>query len=116
MSDYYVATMGAVSVIVKAPGKQSSAYIDLLSFSSSTDFLLMKNLIAHIAIWGIDKGYSYIRYYSSDKQLSVYLQRQLLSHIAHPRFGFFSKNEQLFSQAKATKWYWELIDSDFEGF
>jgi hypothetical protein len=116
---YRIVTMdGAdnVSVIVKLCDNRPHPYIDILWLSNPLKQAEARNLIATLAIWGLRRGYSYIRHYVSSKELSSFLSRSLKAVVRHPRLMFYSKNPELFQKLKDANWHWDLIDSDFEEF
>ena len=71
-------------------------------------------MISTLGIYGLKNGFSYIRSYTSKKDLSDYIKKGTMSIVRHPRFAYFSQIESLFNKLKTANWDFELIDSDFE--
>lgn len=116
---YYVFSINGVndlSIIIKLCNNQRSKYIDLLWISDPSKYSEIRCLISTLARWGINEYYSYIRYYTSNKELSSYFSRFLRPIIKHPRFASYTKDIALLTRLKNSNWNWELIDSDFEWF
>lgn len=105
-----------VSIVIKMCNKHHPKYIDLLWVSNPSKYSVIRDMISTLAIWGRSKGYSYICYYTSNKELSRYLSKSLKSIVNHPRFAFYAKDITLLEKLKHCNWHWELIDSDFERF
>ena len=89
-------------------------YIDILWISDSSDKVEIIKMISTLGAYGIRNRFSYIRYYTSKKELSDYLKSKTKSIVSHPRFAYFSKSESIFEKLKTANWDFELIDSDFE--
>lgn len=115
-SNYYIISYGDMRGIIKIFKKEQPFYIDLLWVSDPYNYSSMRNMISSVAIWGMDKGFTYLRYYVSERELAEYLRKYLKPIVNHPRFAFFSKNKELLEKLKKTNWHWSLIDSDFEAF
>jgi len=105
-----------VSAIIKICKKRYPNHIDLLWISNTSKFPLIRDMISTLAMWGKRQDYSYIRYYTSSEELSSYLKIALKPIVTHPMFAFYAKDAALFERLKASKWHWDLIDSDFERF
>jgi hypothetical protein len=101
------------SCIVKLDDKYGTE-IDMLWTSDLSDFEAVRSLIASLALWGMDNDRSHIRFYTSKKELSDLLESSLRPHVKHPRFAFYSKDEELFTKMEQGSWNWELLDSDLE--
>ncbi|MCX6250363.1 MAG: hypothetical protein NTX61_06390 [Bacteroidetes bacterium] len=89
-------------------------YIDILWVSDINEKIEIKKLISTLGIYGIKNGFSYIRFYTSKKELSDYIKNKTKSIVRHPRFAYFSKVESILEKLKSANWDFELIDSDFE--
>ena len=108
--------IAAKKLKIKLSEKLNPKQIDLLWISDWSDIGKIQTMIAALALWAMDKGFSWIRYYVSDSQLSAKLNT-LHSIVRNPRFAFYSRNKNLFEIAsQSVKWHWELMDSDFEEF
>ncbi len=102
------------SIIIKFWNDRYGKYIDILWACGSFNYFAIRRIIADLAMWGISKGYSYIRYYTSSKELSSFLSKSLKPAVEHPRFAFYTKDTSLLKKLEHANWHWELIDSDFE--
>jgi|WetSurMetagenome_2_1015567.scaffolds.fasta_scaffold165478_2 hypothetical protein len=98
------------------PNDNHGKYIDVLWISDTSQQKSIKTMISHLGLWGLKKHYSYIRMYTSEKELSLYLKKKFFGYISHPRFAFFSSNTELFAKVQGKDWDWQLVDSDFEKF
>lgn len=88
--------------------------IAILAISGGPEYMSIRCLISGICLWGMDNGYSFIRQYTSDRDMSEYLRRSLRPMVSHPYFSFYARDSKLMAMLTAGKWRWELIDSDFE--
>jgi len=116
---YRIFSIRDVSIIIKMYDKYHPRYpkhIDLLWVSNPSNYSVIRHMISTLAIWGMANDYSYIRHYTSDRELSDYLRKSLKSMVRHRRFAFYSKDIALLDKLKYAKWHWELMDSDFEEF
>lgn len=113
---FSISGINDVNMVIKLCDKDNSKYIDILWVSDSFRYSVIQNMISTLAIWGMTKAYSYIRYYTSRNELSSYLKRSLKPAIRYPGFMFCSKDTRLLEKLKGSSWNWELIDSDFEEF
>jgi GNAT superfamily N-acetyltransferase len=114
---YFVLSMSGgsnISIVTKLGNKGDSKYIDLLWVSDPSEYSIIRCMISTLALWGMSNGYSYIRYYTSNKELSSYLAKSLKPFVKHPRFAFYSKDAALLQKLTHPSWHWQLIDSDFE--
>lgn len=91
-------------------------YIDILWVSNSNDKLEIVKMISSLGIYGMKKGFSYIRFYTTNPVLSKYIKNKTRSFIRRPIFVYFSKNKLLLEKLKKINWDFELIDNDFERF
>jgi len=89
-------------------------YIDILWVSDTYNKIEIKKMISTLGIYGLKNGISYIRFYTSDKELSNYIKKSTKSIVRHPRFAYFSKNSSILEKLKTSNWELELIDNDFE--
>jgi len=105
--------MSEISAVVKLDDSYGN-YIDILSISDLSRHSQVRNMISNLSIWGSKNGYSYIRFFTSNGELSNYLKRSLNPFIKNPRFAFFSNNDELLQKLKRSQWNWEMIDSDLE--
>jgi hypothetical protein len=110
---YKVFRTKGISCIVKLDVKYGNE-IDMLWTSDLSDFDAVRSLIASLAIWGMNNGYSHIRFYTSKKELSDHLSKSMKPHVKHPRFAFYSEDGELLLKMEQGIWNWELLDSDLE--
>ena len=92
----------------------SNKYIDILWVSDITNHPAIRDMISSLAIYGMRKGYSFSRFYTSDPELSSYLRKTTKSLVRRPKFAFFAKDTDLSNSIKSMSWNWELVDHDFE--
>ena len=116
INKYRIITIKDVSTIIKLCNNSYSKYIDILLVSNLSKYITIRKIIASVAVWGRKKGYNFIRFYTSKKDLSAYLKKSLKSIVNKPIFLFYSKEKKLFEELKKSDWRWELIDTDFEIF
>jgi len=107
----FIETDGFMAII-----KLNKSYIDILSISGRSDFKAIRGFISGLSIWGGKNGYSYIRFYTSDKQLSRFLKRSLFSFVTNPSFLYYTGNSELMCKIRQSEWNLELMESDFEQF
>lgn len=91
-------------------------YIDILWVSDLSNEFEITKMIASLGIYGLQRGYAYLRFFTNNRKMSVSIKYKLKSWVSHPRFAFYSKNTSLFQKLKNVQWNFELIDSDFEHF
>lgn len=101
-----------VAMVVKKYEKQR--YIDILLMSPQIEYSIIRRMISSLAAWGMAKGYSHIRFYTSDWALSSYLSASLRPILRYPGFSFYTKDDVLQNMLTQCSWHWELIDNDFE--
>jgi GNAT superfamily N-acetyltransferase len=109
---YQKSDFAAVVLIHSNHGK----YIDVMWVTDTNNAVEIAKMIGSLAIYGINKGIAYIRFYTSKIKVSNYIKNKALTKIQHPRFAYFSTNPTLYQKIKSQKWDLELIDSDFEHF
>ncbi|HAF29702.1 MAG TPA: hypothetical protein DCG75_11710 [Bacteroidales bacterium] len=112
---YYIYSVENFSAILLLNNNHGE-YIDILWVSDNTQFLQIRNMISTLFFWGRNKGDSYIRFYTTNKELSYYLKKHTKSVVTNPTFSFFSENKSLLNKLENAKWDVELIDNDFEKF
>ena len=110
---YYIYNSEKFSALVSLHNNHGE-YIDILWVSDINDKIEIKKMISTLGIYGIKNEFSYIRFYTSNKELSDYIKNKTKSKVLHPRFAYFSKCESILERLKIADWDWELIDSDFE--
>jgi hypothetical protein len=81
-----------------------------------SDFFTLRTIMSSLVVWGKERDYNFIRFYTSGKDLSSYLKKSLKPFVKYPIFAYYSKDELLLEKLKRSKWNWGLIDSDFEKF
>lgn len=101
---------------IVSPHNDYGEYIDILWVSDIHDKIEIKKMISTLGICGLKNGFSYIRFYTSDKELSNYLKKSTKSIVRHPRVAYFSQNSNILEELKTLIWELELIDTDFEKF
>jgi len=89
-------------------------YIDVLWVSQTSDAGRLSKLICTLGVFGFQNNYSYIRFLSSNSNVSSRIKWKTASVIYHPNFAFYSKNESIFRKMKEVSWDLQLIDCDFE--
>ncbi len=110
---YYIYKTEKFSALVSLQNNYGN-YIDILWVTDINDQIEIKKMISTLGVYGIRNGFSYIRFYTSKKELSHYIKNKTKSRVLHPRFAYFSKSEYIFNKLKKANWDFELIDSDFE--
>jgi len=113
---YRIINTKGVSTIIKLCDNYYSKYIDVLLVSDLSDFFTLRTIISNLAVWGKERDYNFIRFYTSGKDLSSFLKKSLKPFVKYPIFAYYSKDELLLEKLKRSKWNWGLIDSDFEKF
>lgn len=113
---YRVFSDGDVSFIIKLGNIHDLKYIDILWINNLSRYSVIRRMISTLAKWGMHKDYSYIRYYTSNGELSSYLSKSLKPTVKRPSFKYYSRDITLLEKLKHFNWYWELIDNDFEKF
>jgi hypothetical protein len=89
-------------------------HVDVLWISPLTKRDAIRETLAKMALWAMERDFAYLRAYYSIEELSDYLQRSLRPVVRHPRFAFYSRDDELFTALRDARWRWQLIDSDFE--
>lgn len=89
-------------------------YVDILAISTFQKLNQVIDLIASICSYAAKNNYSYVRICSSYEKLSDLLQTKIGCRRKEYRFCFFTKDKDLYSKVQKYRWFWELIDSDFE--
>ncbi|MBG0859637.1 MAG: GNAT family N-acetyltransferase [Bacteroidales bacterium] len=103
-------TISAILLMNNNRGK----YIDILSVSSFSDLQQVFDLVASICFFASNNNYSYVRICSSIDYLSKLLNEKLKSRKKEYNFVYLIQDDRLKSRIANYKWFWELIDSDFE--
>lgn len=116
ISKYSIIIIDDVSLLIKLCDNNYSKYIDILLVSDLSKYTTIRKIIASIAIWARKKGYYFIRFYTSRKELSGYLRKSLKSFVRNPVYMYCSKGKELLGKLKKSNWNWGLIDNDFEKF
>ncbi len=111
-SVFTIATANDAAMIIKRYEKQR--YIDILLLSPRMEYSVIRCMISALAVWGMAAGYSHIRFYTSDEELSYYLTASLHPVLRYPGFTFYAKDDILKNILTQCSWHWELIDNDFE--
>jgi hypothetical protein len=110
---YYLFRSKRISAIVSVQDNHGN-YFDILWVSKTSDYKGIRELIACMGIYGMKRKISYIRFYTSHKNLSDIIKWDTWSIVKHPKFAFYSKNARLMNAMSDASWDFELIDSDFE--
>ena len=110
---YFIYKTEALSALVSLQSNQAK-YIDILWMSNTKDQHEIIKMVSTLGIYGIRNGFSYVRFYTSNKQLSDHVRAKTKSIVRHPRFAYFCEDESIMKKLKRAKWDFELIDSDFE--
>ena len=113
---YRVFSSNDIGIIIKICDNSFYKYIDLLLVSDSSKYSMIRKMISTLALWGMSKDYSYMRYYTSSEELSSYLSESLKSIVRYQKVIFYAKDVTLLEKLKQSTWHLELIDSDFEEF
>ena len=111
--NYYIYKTETFSALILLHNNKG-AYIDILWVSDTNNKTEIKRLISTMGIYGLKNHFSYVRFYTSKKDLSDYIRKKTISFVRHPRFAYFSPIPSLFDKLKTANWDFELIDSDFE--
>ncbi|MDR3327839.1 MAG: GNAT family N-acetyltransferase [Prevotellaceae bacterium] len=90
------------------------SYIDILWVSDNSNKLEIRKMVATLGLYGLKNKIAYIRFYTSNREVSDYLKKKNLSKIRHLRFAYFAKDKQIFEKMKKTAFNFELLDGDFE--
>ncbi|MCB0704359.1 MAG: hypothetical protein KDC34_03580 [Saprospiraceae bacterium] len=101
---------------VFAEKSNNGKYLDILWISDLSDPKLVKRLIASLSLYGLKNGATYLRFYTSSRDLSAFCKKDIPGKVRNVRFAYFSKNEALYAKMKTVNWNWQLIDSDFENY
>lgn len=115
-NQYRICRWNDTNMVIKLCDDRHGRYIDLLCLPHSLPNSLICQLIANLALWGIERAYFYIRHFTMNGGLATYLKKYLRPVVRHSRFAFYTKNKELLRTLKTTHWHWELIDSDWENF
>ncbi|HEX6512903.1 MAG TPA: GNAT family N-acetyltransferase [Chloroflexota bacterium] len=115
-ASYVVCRLDDVALLVHTPRIQSSSRLDVLVMSSTgkASFGAIRQMLAWLGLWGLERGFEELRYFPPNKELSDYLARRLPVAIHRPRFAYHSAGISLLQQLQAADWEWQLLDSDFE--
>jgi GNAT superfamily N-acetyltransferase len=113
---YHIFSLTDACMVVKMCRADNVNHIDILLTPPSSNDSDIRRLVSTLALWGRERDYSFIRHYTSNKNLSDRLKRSLKPVVRHPRFMFYSTDGRLLDQLRHSRWNWQLIDSDFEEF
>ncbi len=91
-----------------------SMYIDVLWVSDNANELQIKRMIARLGIYGFKNNIAYIRVLTMRKNIADSLKIRIFTKVEYLRFAYYSKDKSIFEEMKATRFDFELIDSDFE--
>lgn len=94
--------------------KKTHINIDILWVSDINNKPEIRNMIASLAVHGRSKGYSYVRFYTSRRDVSDYIKKYTRSYVTHQKFVFNSRTLPEGIIKEDISWNLELIDSDFE--
>jgi GNAT superfamily N-acetyltransferase len=111
---YRIFNVNDTAMAVKLVDKLHYKYVDLLCVSSESKHADMQAMISTLAIWGLRQGYSYVRYYTRNRELSDHLRRSLLSIVKRPYFIFRATDTTLTEELERSSWHLELIEGDFD--
>jgi hypothetical protein len=106
-----VAGPGAIIKLCEQKGRR---YIDVLITTDSDNYPGMVRILSTLALWAAERGYIFIRFYTSNRRLTRCINKRLLSFVANPRLVFFAKDRNLHRELTTGEWNLELIDSDLE--
>lgn len=112
---YFIYKTDKFSAVVSLQNNYQK-YIDILLVSDLNNKVEINKMISTLGMYGIKNGFSYMRFYTSKKELSAQIKSKTKSIVRHPRFVFFSQDKGLLEELKNNDWEFELIDSDFEHF
>jgi len=114
--DYKVLKLhGKELVIVKSCLTKSKVrQLDVLLFSSELSGLERNTIARGVVLWAAKKGYSLVRYGTSDSSPSWPLTSSIFSRKQTPIFAYWTNDENLRTNIQIHKFDWQLIDSDFE--
>lgn len=98
------------------PQNGAQKHIDILWVSDTNNKQEISKMISSLGLYGIKKGYSYIRFYSTKKEVSGYVKLKTKSALRHPRFAYMLKDKDTFKLSGKLSWDLQLLDNDFENF
>ena len=98
------------------PQNGAQKHIDILWVTDTNNKDEISKMISSLGLYGIKRGYSYIRFYSTKKEVSDYVKLKTKSALRHPRFAFLLKDKDTFKLSGKLCWDLQLLDNDFENF
>jgi GNAT superfamily N-acetyltransferase len=103
-------------MIMKKCQRNDISYLDIMLVSDSKQRERTRRMIATLALWGLRHNAAYLRYFTTDRDLSRCLKSSLKPFTKLHRLTFCSRNRSLMPALETGFGLWELIDSDFEEF
>lgn len=90
--------------------------VENMIFREPLDDAAFIRLMASIAAWAAGNRYDYVTNYTTVKERSEAMQRNLLTVKSHKIYAYYSKDENLQAFLRQARHYWDFADSDFERF
>jgi len=94
--------------------KRAEEHIDVLLVSDTKKTVAIRKMLCRLALIADNQNYSFIRFYSTDKDLKDYIKKIPGSYIKRRIFVFNSKDQSFMKKMTDLPWNLALIDSDFE--
>ncbi|MFH1466092.1 MAG: hypothetical protein ABIO70_17035 [Pseudomonadota bacterium] len=111
---YRVVEVGGLTALVKLVDYDGVRSLDLLWLSDPHRHLAVARLMASLARWGLDRGLSFVRLYTSDSALSRALRLSLGSLVRRPVFAWYAADPVLAERFARVRWDWDMLGSDME--
>ena len=102
------------ALVKERKDKQNSWHLDILLINDFSKIQDLISFLAKIILWAEKNNFSYVRLFTSNKNLSKKIKSNLLSIVRNPRFFYYSKNKSYMDILKKRTFHWQLADSDFE--
>jgi GNAT superfamily N-acetyltransferase len=93
---------------------KNSRVIDILWVTDIENKKEIRKMISILAKYGRKLKFTYIRFFTTKRDLSSYLRHSILAFVTHPRFVYNIKMNDKSINMAGLRWEVELIDSDFE--
>lgn len=110
---YRVLEVAGICGLVKLVERDGVRSLDLLWLSDPLRRLAAARLVASLARWGLERGYSFVRFYTSDPALSRTLTLQG-SFVRRPVFAWYAADPVLAERFARVRWDWDMLGSDME--
>lgn len=94
--------------------KKKSGFLDILYVPNQIEEKTLAGLISALSLWGMGKGYTAIRYFTTIRSISNYIKSTLRSTVRSHGFIYYSKNKKMSELCSRDKWNFQFIESDME--